>query len=240
MVNSYIGDYWGGRCRGYDRILYTLSEPSHVNSKYLLREACIQINEFIAYALELGNRSGEVDTALELSNRSGEVDMDIINNIRRLLQKMLDAAAINSDPRVVLCSIPGILNWMKALAWCFDGEELPPSLSSSTRLLYYVYVLGVVDVCCTMDGGNTKIDQNYNVEPQLYLIDILLKEYPHLLDWVRQSTQDWEEGEEMSYIRKTDPKYSGFESEVWYLTSPRRGSPLHRIDKYHKDGHAHP
>ena len=114
MVKSHIGDYWGGKYHGYDRTLYTPSEPSHVNSQYLLREACIQINEFIADALELSNKSGEISDELELSDRIGEEDMDIVNNVRRLLRKMIDAAVINTDPRVVVCSIPGILNWMRA------------------------------------------------------------------------------------------------------------------------------
>ena len=229
MVQSYIGDYWNGQHNGYDRILYKLSEPSDVNSQYLLRGACIEIKELIAGALTLCKRSGEVDMDY----------MNIIERVRRLLKKMLDEAVIDTDPRVIVCRIPGILNNLMAIAHSVDEEELPPHFLASARNLYHTYVLGVVDICCTMDGGSTVIDQNYNVEPQLYHMARRIDKYPHLLDWVQQSTQDWERGRLMDSRLRFDRRCIGFESKVWYLTSPTRGSPLHFLDTYHKHGHAH-
>jgi hypothetical protein len=153
-----------------------------------------------------------------------------------LQQKMLHTAESDTDPGVVVFTIPLIINWMMAIAESVDPDEIPVYFLTSTRSLYYIYVLGVIDMCCTMDGGSTVIDQDYNAEHQLYLIERVIENYPKLSAWLEVSLEDWKRGEIMSYRMRTQT--SGFEAMAWYLTSYHWRCKLHSLEIYHKEGHA--
>jgi hypothetical protein len=218
MVQSYIGNY-----NGKSRRMYKLVPPSRANTQYLLNEAKIQINKFLM-------------DASALSKVNNEVEQDDIDHIHELQQKMLHTAESDTDPGVVVFTIPAIINWMMAIAESVDPDEIPVYFLTSTRSLYYIYVLGVIDMCCTMDGGSTVIDQDYNAEHQLYLIERVIENYPKLSAWLEVSLEDWKRGEIMSYRMRTQT--SGFEAMAWYLTSYHWRCKLHSLEIYHKEGHA--
>jgi hypothetical protein len=218
MVQSYIGNY-----NGKSRRMYKLVPPSRANTQYLLNEAKIQINKFLM-------------DASALSEVNNEVEQDDIDHIHELQQKMLHTAESDTDPGVVVFTIPAIINWMMAIAESVDPDEIPVYFLTSTRSLYYIYVLGVIDMCCTMDGGSTVIDQDYNAEHQLYLIERVIENYPKLSAWLEVSLEDWKRGEIMSYRMRTQT--SGFEAMAWYLTSYHWRCKLHSLEIYHKEGHA--
>ena len=218
MVQSYIGNY-----NGKSRRMYKLVPPSRANTQYLLNEAKIQINKFLM-------------DAIALSKVNNEVEQDDIDHIHELQQKMLHTAESDTDPGVVVFAIPLIINWMMAIAESVDPDEIPVDFLTSTRSLYYIYVLGVIDMCCTMDGGSTVIDQDYNAEHQLYLIERVIEDYPKLSAWLEVSLEDWKRGEIMSYRMRTQT--SGFEAMAWYLTSYHWRCKLHSLEIYHKEGHA--
>ena len=203
--------------------MYKLVPPSRANTQYLLNEAKIQINKFLM-------------DATALSKVNNEVEQDDIDHIHELQQKMLHTAESDTDPGVVVFTIPAIINWMMAIAESVDPDEIPVDFLTSTRSLYYIYVLGVIDMCCTMDGGNTVIDQDYNAEHQLYLIERVIENYPKLSAWLEVSLEDWKRGEIMSYRMRTQT--GGFESMAWYLTSYHWRCKLHSLEIYHKEGHA--
>ena len=112
------------------------------------------------------------------------------------------------------------------------------NLMKINRSLYHVYVIGLVDMCCTMDGGSTIIHEQCDVEPQLRCITRSIKKYPHLLDWVETSICDWKQAVDMSLLLQGGHIYTSMESGVWYLTSPSKFSTLQSLDTYHKTGHA--
>jgi hypothetical protein len=209
---------------GFRYTTYKLGPPGEVNTQYLLRKASIEIDEFIA-------------GVLELSESDHDMVVFFVKNTKRLLQKMLHEAESHTDPRKVVCNIPSILANMALIAESVSPEKIPVCFLTSTRNLYNIYVLGIVDMCCTMDGGSTVINQNYNVEPQIYLIDRHIQHYPKLLDWVHKSTEDWEEGELMSFQLRDHPKCRSLECQIWYLTSPDIRCQLHDLKTYHKLGH---
>ena len=143
-----------------------------------------------------------------------------------------------AHPGGVVWRIPSIISMMMAIAFSVHKEDLPKDFLRSTRMLYLVYVLGVVDMCCSMDHGSTVIDQDLHVEHQLHMINRHIEDYPKLLDWVRESIEDWEGGRAMSHHLSLDTIDDGFEAQVWYLTSHDIRCRLHLLKTYRKEGHA--
>jgi len=222
MVNSY-----DVMSRGRMRTRYELAIASNENTQYLFEEASAQIRVFI-------------QDAIALYKTSLQDDMKYIEDIKVSLQNMEEDVRFFGRPGPIVWRIPSIISRMRSISSSVDEDDLPENFLESTRMLYLVYVLGFVDMCCTMDGGSSIIYQDVHVEPQLRVIDEHINHYPKLLDWVQESIEDWEWGEETSYQLRRDTVDGGFEAQVWYLTSPLIYNRLHSLKTYHKEGHAKP
>jgi hypothetical protein len=200
---------------------YELGPPSNVNMQYLIAQAFLPIQEFCEDAL-----------ALNLSNPVIDME-DEIEGIRKLQHKIIDA----TSPVLLLGSISATAHRMSCIAnYCVESGT-GTDLMRSARTLYLVLVIGFVDICCTMDGGSTIIDQMCDPEPQLNCISEGITQYPHLLDWVEMSIEDWQQGMWFESNLSDHPKVRGMVSEVWYMTSPSRECTLQWPEIYLEEGH---
>ena len=206
---------------GFNRITYELQPPPYEIMQYILHEACRHIEDFCDYGLSLYTGDSTVDM------------MRYTMGIRGVRDKMINS----TSPFMLLNSISTVVSEMKLVMEALHKVWDIKNLIRSNRDLYYVYVVGFVDICITMDGGNTKIDQMCEVELQVNGITNHIKKYPHLLDWVETSIEDWEEGLEMCIALQKNQKYNGMISQVWYMLSPRKNSTLQSLTKYHEEGH---
>jgi hypothetical protein len=201
---------------------YELEPPSTVNMQYLIAQAFLPIQEFCEDAL-----------ALNLSNTVIDMEEEI-EGIRKLQHKIIDA----TSPVLLIGSISATAHRMSGIAnYCVESGT-GTDLMTSARNLYLVLVIGFVDICCTMDGGSTIIDQMCDPEPQLNCISGCITQYPHLLDWVEMSIKDWKKGMWFASHLSDDPKVRrSMVSEVWYMTSPSRECTLQWPEIYLKEGH---
>ena len=205
----------------FGRVTYKLQPPPYEIIRYILHEACRHVEYFC-------------DGALALYTSESPTDMvRYTMGIRNVRDKMINSTTLFT----LLNSISTVVSEMKLVTEALHKVGDIKNLIRSNRDLYYVYVVGFVDICITMDGGNTKIDQMCEVELQVKGITNRIKQYPHMLNWVETSIEDWDEGLEMCIAIQQNPKYNGMISQVWYMLSPRKNSTLQSLTKYHEEGH---
>ena len=205
----------------FNRITYELEPPPYEIMQYILHEACRHIEDFCNDTLSFYTSESPVDT------------MRYTMGIRNARDKIVNS----TSPFMLLNRISTVASEMKLVTEALHKVGDIKNLIRSNRDLYYVYVVGFVDICITMDGGNTKIDQVREVELQVKGITNHIKQYPHLLDWVETSIENWEEGLEMCISLQKNQKYNGMISQVWYMLSPRNNITLQSLTTYHQQGY---
>jgi hypothetical protein len=106
--------------------------------------------------------------------------------------------------------------------------------------LYKVFVLGFADICCTMDGGDTLIDQGLRRFDQIGFpsTEKAISKYPHLSDWVKLCNgENWKRGMDANALVLKNPIRQSILQEVWFMTSPSRESTIQPLEVYQKHGH---
>jgi hypothetical protein len=87
----------------------------------------------------------------------------------------------------------------------FEDGERTRRLMTSMMMLYHVYCLGFVDLCCTMKGDPSIIDPNVHAPSQILDIEHSVLKYKRLSCWVTQSCVDWKHAlNEISELSKSN------------------------------------
>ena len=202
-------------------VTYKLQSPPYEIIRYILHEACRHVEDFC-------------DEALTLYTSESPTNMvRYTTEIRNVRDKMINSTSIFT----LLNSISVVVSEMKLVTEALHTVGDVENLIRSNRDLYYVYVVGFADICITMGGGNTKIDKMSEIETQVKAITNSIKQYPHLLNWVETSIDDWHEGLELCIVLQNSQEYDGMISQVWYMLSPRKDSTLKSLTKYEEEGH---
>jgi len=184
--------------------MYQLESPYTTSMRYLKAQATFQIQQFCNHVLARSMSDPIID--MENMDRIHEIqgkitDTGILNAIDTMetidrIQSILDAITDEHSVFNVVCEIMHATEVMKSIAESVDAGELGPTLLRNTRNLFFVYVIGVVDVSYTRDHGRSIIDERFDAEPLVKSIANHMGQMPHLLDWVQRSIGDWTEGME--------------------------------------------
>jgi hypothetical protein len=209
---------------------YALEQPSTVNLYFLVVTATCAVEDFCKNALnpEQGGRIPDVPSIDKLGNMKWKMlhaskSFELLDLIRKTTIYMCEIA----DE----CKRNG------------GSQRRVDSMMTVAEELYKVFVLGFADICCTMDGGDTLIDQGLRRFDQIGLpcTEKAIAKYPHLSDWVKLcNCEKWEEGMDASTLLLKNPIRQSILQEVWFMTSPSRSSTMQPLEVYKKYGHGVP
>ena len=203
----------------FGTIGYELEDPSNVHIKFLVSRASFPIKQFCKYVVDLNER--KLQTSPDF--------IEDIDEYQAGIKK-------TKDPFVLVDTLFNIIHTMQCAVQPVLRKEDATHLETIIRRLFYVYVLAVVDMCFTMDGEESIIDDRWAVEKQVNLIANHIPQYPHLSNWVNDSIVDWEDALEQNLELKRNSNWQNLESTAWYMTSPTESSTLESLETYVSHG----
>ena len=182
-----------------------LHKASTTHLAYLKNAVTLYLTQYCADALNptLTGRMPHAD------------DMSHITNLLYVLQHEVDTFEFLSHVREIADYCKYVL-YPDPLYHHEDWGERRQILLKSVELMYYVFCIGFADICCTMNGNPSIIDENRNALQHLmeiHLTDsswrhVVLKRYPRLFEWINLSFLDWVNGLEEIYPVFTRAQYS--------------------------------
>jgi hypothetical protein len=122
-----------------------------------------------------------------LDPKFGHVTMDASNvlEIRKIGEMMMSTDNLFDLLDLIRESV------LRYVRMDFEDGERTRRFMTSMMMLYHVYCLGFVDVCCTMNGDPSVIDPNSHAPSQILDIEHSVLKYTRLSHWVTQSCVDW-------------------------------------------------
>jgi hypothetical protein len=155
------------------RSIYTLDQPSTRHMNYLKDSAIVALKQFCKEARDPKFDSPPLceDDVAEMEDMGKQIKME-------------------PDPLELLDLIRGAVKRYEIYIDP-DGGERTRHLMGSIAMIYYVFALGFVDMCCTMNGGHSIIDDTTTAAPQVVCINEDVSKYPRLVGWMKKNGDDW-------------------------------------------------
>jgi hypothetical protein len=208
---------------------YELEKPSTLNLYFLIVKAIRVIEKFCETAVNPELPGAMPDIA----------SIDVLRDKKSLIVAASNSLTLLGIIRSATTHMRQIVDTCKRLGVRRECDRVA-CMMLDVPLLYKVFVLGFADICCTMDGGDTLINQEFilldqNDWPCMYKA---ISKYPHLSDWVKLCNgEKWENGMDANKLLLENPIRQSILQEVWFMTSPNRSSTMQPLELYEERGH---
>jgi hypothetical protein len=155
------------------RSIYTLDSPSTRHMQYLKDSAIVALKQFCKEARD-PKLTGPI------------LSEDDVTDIQDLGEQIIT----EQDPLVLIDIIRGTACRCE-LYVDPDGGERTRHLLGNIATIYYVFALGFVDLCCTMNRGPSIINDTTTAAPQVLCTNKDVSIYPRLVVWMKKNGGDW-------------------------------------------------